>query len=91
MSVELIQAVDRLQRAMPRNPLVIAVVDAMASLPHNITRNIMQPSQMPPELERNVTPSAPTLCPECATRRAANAKAQARFRAKMKSLEGTAA
>jgi hypothetical protein len=74
-TVALVQAVERLQRAMPRNPEVIALGQALSSAMAEV-RNVTLPL---PSL-RNVTPSAE--CSTCAARRAQGAERVKRHRAK---------
>jgi hypothetical protein len=88
---ELLTVIGRVRRAMPLNRDVMLICDA---LERNVTQqpqlahNVTQPPSPP---EHNVTTAPPALCAECAVRRDANARRQARFRAKLKSLEGVAA
>jgi hypothetical protein len=69
-------AIDRVKRQMPRNSDVMLICDVATTAVINSPRVVATPSP-PPE------PVVAT-CPECAKRRTAKAEAQARFGAKAK-------
>jgi hypothetical protein len=83
---DVMAAIGRVRRQMPRNSDVMLICDVATTAVTNRASSppvVATPSPLPP--------SVVATCPECAKHRAAKAKAQARFRAKAKVLEGVAA